>query len=116
MVKRTTNSDLPDNKDLDRFYCAKIFYLIHKNAIVDVKSSGFGKLSITVKSVREANVILSDQSLESKGLIVYCVTTQQTYLLAFEANVDSPRRPCASDEKILFRSNTIFYTKVDDLS
>ena len=38
------------------------------NSVVDVNDSGFEKLLFTVKSACETYIILSDQSLESKGL------------------------------------------------
>ena len=56
------------NKDLDRIKYAKLLNSTYKNSIVDVKSSGYGKLSVIVNSAREANIILSDKSLESMGL------------------------------------------------
>ena len=67
LLERLANSDLA-NKDLDRIKHAKLLNSTYKNSIVDVKSSGYGKLSIIVNSAREANIILNDKSLESMGL------------------------------------------------
>ena len=67
VIERSANSDLAD-KNLNRFKYAKRFNVTYKNSIVDVNSSGFGKLAVITKSAREANVILNDRSLEGMGL------------------------------------------------
>ena len=66
VIERSANSDLAD-KDLNRFKYAKLFNVTHKNSIVDVNSSGFGKLAVITKSARKVNVILNDRSLEGMG-------------------------------------------------
>lgn len=56
-------------KDLNRLTYAKILNAKYKDCIVDVKSSGFGKLSVFTKTARAANFILNDRSyLKSKNL------------------------------------------------
>lgn len=75
-------SSLPNTpaKDFNRLTYAKILNSKYKNCIVDVKSSGFGKLAVFTKSACAANIILDDKSLESKGLKAfipsYFVTSQ----------------------------------------
>lgn len=68
-------------KDLNRLTYAKIFNDRYKNCIVDVKSSGFGKLAIFTNSACTASTILNDKSyLEGKGIKAfipfYFVTSQ----------------------------------------
>ena len=83
MIERTSNSNDSD-KDLDRFKSAKLFNSMYPNSIVDVNSSGFGKLSVVVRSARDENAILDDKSLENKGLRAsipsYFVTCQGVIL------------------------------------
>ena len=80
MIERVSNSNDSD-KDLDRFKFAKLFNRMYQNSIINVNSSGLGKLSIVVRSARDANAILNNKSLENKGLRAsipsYFVTCQE---------------------------------------